>query len=35
MVDQEDEIILGKTVFDDNNQERKWWACLEKPVSDF
>ena len=28
MTDQEDNINLGKIVFDDNNQERKSWACL-------
>ena len=28
MTDQEDNFNLGKTVFDDNNQERKPWACL-------
>ena len=28
MTDQEDKIILGKSVFDDNNQERKSWARL-------
>ena len=28
MTDQEDNINLGKNVFDDNNQERKSWACL-------
>ena len=26
--DQEDNVNLGKIVFDDNNQERKSWACL-------
>ena len=28
MTDQEDNINRGKIVFDDNNQERKPWACL-------
>ena len=28
MTDQEDIINLCKVVFDDNNQERKSWACL-------
>ena len=28
MTDQEDNIILGKIAFDDNNQKRKSWACL-------
>ena len=28
MTDQEDNINLGKFVFDDNNQERNSWACL-------
>ena len=33
MTDQEDNIDLGKIVFDDNNQERKSWACLGKTCS--
>ena len=33
MTDQEDNINLGKTVFDDNNQERKSWACLGQTCS--
>ena len=33
MADQEDNIILVKIVFDDNNQERKSWACLGKTCS--
>ena len=33
MTDQEDNIILGKIVFDDNNQERKSWACLGQTCS--
>ena len=33
MTDQEDKIILGKIVFDDNNQERKSWACLGQTCS--
>ena len=28
MTNQEGNISLGKIVFDDNNQERKSWACL-------
>ena len=28
LTDHEDNIYLGKMVFDDNNQERKSWACL-------
>ena len=33
MTDQEDEIILGKIVFDGNNQERKSWICLGQTCS--
>ena len=33
MIDQEDNINLGKIVFDDNNQQRKSWACLGQPCS--
>ena len=33
MTDQEDNINLGKTAFDDNNQERKCWACLGQTCS--
>ena len=33
MTDQEDNITLGKNVFDDNNQERKSWACLGQTCS--
>ena len=33
MIDQEDNIKLGKFVFDDNNQERKSWACLVQTFS--
>ena len=33
MTDQVDKIILGKIVFDDNNQERKSWACLGQTCS--
>ena len=32
MTDQEDNLILHKIDFDDNNQERKSWACSGKPV---
>ena len=35
MIDQEDKIKLGKIVFDDNNQERKSWACLGQTCSSF
>ena len=33
MTDQEDNIDLGEFVFDDNNQERKSWACLGQACS--
>ena len=33
MPDQEDNINLGKIVFDDNNQVRKSWACLGQTSS--
>ena len=33
MTDQEDNIILGKSVFDDNNQKKKSWACLGQTCS--
>ena len=33
MTDQEDKINLGWIVFDDNNQERKTWACLGQTCS--
>ena len=33
MTDQEDNINHGKIVFDDNNQERKPWACLGRTCS--
>ena len=33
MTDQEDNINLGKIVYDDNNQERKSWACLGQTCS--
>ena len=33
MTDQEDTINLGKILFDDNNQERKSWACLGQTCS--
>ena len=33
MTDQEDNINLGKIVFDDNNQERKSWNCLGQTCS--
>ena len=33
MTDQEDNILLGKIVFDDNNQERKSWASLGQNCS--
>ena len=33
MTDHEDNFNLGKIVFDDNNQEKKSWACLEQTCS--
>ena len=33
MTDQEDKINVGKIAFDDNNEERKSWACLEQTRS--
>ena len=33
MIDQEDNNNLGKIVFDDNNQEKKLWACLGQTCS--
>ena len=33
MTNQEDEINLRETVFEDNNQERKTWACLGQTCS--
>ena len=33
MSDQEESINLGKIVFDDKNQERKFWACLGQTCS--
>ena len=33
MTDQEDNINLGKNVFDDNNHEKKSWNCLEETCS--
>ena len=33
MTDQEDNMNLGKIVFDDNNQEKKLWACLGQTCS--
>ena len=33
MTDQEDNINLGKLVFDDNNQEKKLWACFGQTCS--
>ena len=33
MTDQEDNIILGKIVFDDRNQEKNSWACLGQACS--
>ena len=33
MTDQEDNTNLGKIVFDDNNQEKKSWACLGQTCS--
>ena len=28
MIDQEDDILEGKIIFDDNRQGRKSWSCL-------
>ena len=33
MTGQEDNNNLGRFVFDDNNQKRKLWACLEQSCS--
>ena len=33
MTDQEDYFNLGKIVFDENNQEKKSWACLGQTCS--
>ena len=33
MTDQEDNINPGEIVFDDNNQERKPWACFGQTCS--
>ena len=33
MPDKEDNINLGKNVFDDSNQERKSWACSGQTCS--
>ena len=33
MTEQEENINLGKIVFDDNNQERKFWSCLGQTCS--
>ena len=33
MTDQEDNFNLGKIFFDDNNQERKFSACLGQTCS--
>ena len=33
MADQEGNIILGKIVLDNKNQERKSWACLGQTCS--
>ena len=33
MTEQEENNILGKIVFDDNNQERKFWSCLGQTCS--
>ena len=35
MIDQEDNAILIKIVFDDNNQDKKSWSFRDKPVPDF
>ena len=33
MTGQEENVNLGKSVFDENNQERKSWACLGQTCS--
>ena len=33
MTEQEENIIIGKIVFDDNNQERKSWSRLGQTCS--
>ena len=33
MFELEDKINIDKTVFDDNNQERRSWSCLEQTCS--
>ena len=33
MTDREEIIILGKHVFDENNQETKTWSCLVQTFS--
>ena len=33
MTDQEDNINVGQIVFDDNNEDRKLWACLKQACS--
>ena len=33
MTDQEENINLGKIVFDDNNQDKKSWSCLRQTCS--
>ena len=33
MTDQKDSPNLGKIVFDDNNEERTFWACLGQTCS--
>ena len=33
MTDEDDSIILGKTVFGDSNQERKSWSCMKQACS--
>ena len=33
MAEQEEDNILGKSVFDNNNQEKKFWSRLEQTCS--
>ena len=35
VTDEENNFLLGKIVFDDNNQEKKSWACFGQTCSRF